>query len=137
MKVLDAHLATGSSNEVSLFYISFLPRNMAARLRVIAHNCVTATLLYQLHHVNAIFHINSVDRNVYCSPKAVEMCKLPNVAFILSTLLFDRSAIRFFLLSAASLYLCLKTWPLRNNTIQENYQPMAETISIRDLMAVN
>lgn len=108
MKVLDAHLATGSSNEVSLFYLSFLPRNMAVRLCVIAHNCATATLLYQLHHVNAICHINSVDRNVYCSPKAVEMCKLPNGAFILSTLLVDRSAIRFFLLSAASLHLCLK-----------------------------
>lgn len=84
---------------------------MVLRLCVITHNCVTATLLYQLHYVNAIFHTNSVDRNVYCSPEAVEMCKLPNAAFILSTLLFDNSAIWFFLFSVSSLYLCLKYNP--------------------------
>lgn len=93
------------------FCISFLHRNMVLRLCVITHNCVTATLLYQLHYVNAIFDMNSVDGNVYCSPEAVEMCKLPNGAFILSTLLFDNSAIWFFLFSVSSLYLCLKYNP--------------------------
>lgn len=86
------------------FCISFLHRNMVLRLSVIIHNCVTATLLYQLHYVDAIFHINRVDRNVYCSPEAVEMFKLPNGAFILSTLLFDKPAIWFFLFSVCILY---------------------------------
>lgn len=94
------------------FCILFLHRNVVLRLCVIIHDCVTATLLYQLHHVNAIFHINSVEGNVYCSPGAVEMRKLPNEAFVLSTLLFDKSAIwLFFPPSVFSLYLCLTYSP--------------------------
>lgn len=74
---------------------------MILRLRAITHDCVTATLWYLLHSVNAIFHIY---RNVLYSPEAVEMCKLPNGAFVLSTLLFDNSAIWYILFCLQSVF---------------------------------